>query len=135
LRAWLAEPGALASLEFETLIKVFFAEHGGKDQLIANLTQIRDGTAERVARDADWAEYYLSTGGQFPDRLAIISLVGTLQAEINHTIWAWAHWPLRTVEAWPDDLRTAQPAHDALERIQHRGGSNRTGDADAAQAT
>src|SRR5690349_18110968 len=28
LRAWLGEPGALASLEFETLIKVFFAEQG-----------------------------------------------------------------------------------------------------------
>jgi PadR family transcriptional regulator, regulatory protein AphA len=122
LRAWLAEPGALASLEFETLIKVFFAEHSSKDQLIANLTQIHDGTADRVARDADWAEHYLTTGGQFPDRLAIISLVGTLQAEINHAIWAWARWALRTVEAWPEDLRTAEPAREALERIQRRGG-------------
>lgn len=120
LRTWLAEPGALASLEFETLIKVFFAEHGDKDQLVANLTQIRDGTAERAARDADWAEHYLGTGGQFPDRLALISLVGTLQAEINHTIWAWAQWALRTVEAWPEDLRTAPPAREALERIRHR---------------
>ncbi len=122
LRAWLTEPGALAALEFEALMKVFFAEHGSKNQLVATLERIRDGMADRVARDADWATHYLGTRGQFPDRLAVISLVGTLQAEIDHTIAAWAQWALGTVDTWPEDLRAAQPAHEALKRIQHRGG-------------
>jgi len=121
LRAWLAEPGALASLEFEALIKVFFAEQGSKDQLIANLERIRDGARARAAVDAGWAEHYLTTGGQFPERLGVISLVGTLQADLNHTIRAWAEWALHTVETWPDDLRAAPPAREALEQIHCRG--------------
>jgi DNA-binding PadR family transcriptional regulator len=120
LRDWLDEPGALPALEFEALIKTFFAEHGTKDQLLANLEHIRDGCERRVSNDARWAEHYLATGGQFPERLGVISLVGTLQAELNHTILAWARWAVSTVEAWPDDLRTAPLAQEALERIRCR---------------
>jgi len=121
LRDWLDEPGALPALEFEALIKAFFAEHGTKDQLLANLEHIRDGCEGRVSNDARWAEHYLAGGGQFPERQGVVSLVGTLQAEINHTILAWAKWALPTVEAWPDDLRTAPLAQEALERVQRRG--------------
>jgi DNA-binding PadR family transcriptional regulator len=121
LRAWLAEPGAHASLEFEALIKVFFAEQGAKPQLVANLERIRDGAGEHEVLDAQWAEHYLSGGGQFPDRLAVISLVGKLQADINHTIRTWAEWALGAIEDWPDDLRAAPPAREALEQVRRRG--------------
>ncbi|WP_433505938.1 PadR family transcriptional regulator [Pseudonocardia halophobica] len=118
LRAWLAEPGALPSLEFEALVKVFFAEHGGKEVLVANLRRILDGTRERVARDADWADHYLRTGGQFAERLPVISLVGVLQAELNRTVADWARWALDTVDGWPEDLTEAPPARGALERVR-----------------
>jgi PadR family transcriptional regulator, regulatory protein AphA len=117
LRAWLDEPGALASLEFEALIKVFFAEHGSKDQLLANLERIHAGAAARAMLDVQWAQHYLTTGGQFPQRLPVISLVGTLQAQLNHTILTWANWARQIVDAWPDDLRTAPPAREQLETI------------------
>jgi PadR family transcriptional regulator, regulatory protein AphA len=126
LRDWLSEPGAHASLEFEALIKVFFAEQGSKDQLVANLERIRDDATEREALDAQWAEHYLSSDGQFPDRLAVISLVGKLQADINHTIHAWAQWALLAAEAWPEDLRAAPPAREALEQIRRRSGKATT---------
>lgn len=122
LDAWLDEPGALASLEFEALLKVFFAEHGSKDQLLANLEHIHSGASARAAVDAQWAQHYQATGGQFPQRLAVISLVGTLQAHLNHTILAWAAWARQIVDTWPEDLRTAPPAREALELIAHRGG-------------
>src|SRR5256885_8128925 len=41
LAAWLAEPGAGPELEFEQLMKVFFAEHGSKDAVVANLAAAR----------------------------------------------------------------------------------------------
>ncbi len=126
LRGWLAEPGAYASLEFEALIKVFFAEQDGKKQLVANLERIRAGASERETLDARWAEHYLSSGGQFPDRLAVISLVGKLQADINHTIHGWAQWALLAVEDWPEDLRAAPATREALEQIRRRGGKATT---------
>ncbi|HYZ37826.1 MAG TPA: PadR family transcriptional regulator [Pseudonocardiaceae bacterium] len=124
LRAWLDEPGELVSLEFEALIKVFFAEHGGKDQLLANLDRIHAGALARVAVDAQWAQHYLTTGGQFPQRLALISLVGTLQAQLNQTILAWASWARQIARTWPEDLRTAPPARAELEKIAHLANHN-----------
>jgi PadR family transcriptional regulator, regulatory protein AphA len=117
LQAWLDQPGALASLEFEALIKVFFAEHGSKEQLLANLERIYAGATARALLDAQWAQQYLTTGGQFPQRLAVISLVGTLQAQLNHSVMAWAGWARQLVDSWPEDLRTAPPARDRLELI------------------
>jgi hypothetical protein len=70
-------------LEFETLVKVFFAEHGAKEQLIANLEAIRAAADQRGQIDAQWAAYLLTTGGRFAHRLAVIALVGSLQAEFN----------------------------------------------------
>src|SRR5919107_2097307 len=35
LRAWLAEPGAGPVLEFEALLKVFYAEHATRDGVLA----------------------------------------------------------------------------------------------------
>jgi DNA-binding PadR family transcriptional regulator len=124
LRAWLDEPGGLASLEFEALIKIFFAEHGGKDQLLANLDRIHAGALARVAVDAQWAQHYLTTGGHFPQRLALISLVGTLQAQLNQTILAWASWARQIARTWPEDLRTAPPARAELEKIAHLANHN-----------
>lgn len=122
LRDWLDEPGALPAFEFEGLIKAFFAEHGTKAQLLATLEHIRDGCARRAENDARWAEHYLGGGGQFPERLGVIGLVGVLQADLNHTVLTWANWALEVTAAWPDDLRAAPLATDALERIRRRSG-------------
>jgi PadR family transcriptional regulator AphA len=124
LHRWLDDPGDLASVEFEALVKVFFAEQGTKAQLLATLRLIRDGTKERLINDAWWADHYLTTGGQFPGRAGPTSLVGKLQSDLNHTIHAWASWALDTADHWPDDLTTAPPSTDALEQVRERGSAS-----------
>ena len=120
LRAWLDEPGAGASLEFEALVKVFFAEQGTKDQLVENLRRIADDQRRRVAVDADWALRYLEGRGAFPQRAAVLSLVGRLQADINDTILRWAEWALDAVDDWPEDIAAARPAPEAFEGVARR---------------
>jgi hypothetical protein len=99
------------------LIKIFLAEQGSKEQLLTNLERIHAGAVARAAVDAQWAQHYLTTGGQFPQRLAVISPVGTLQAQLNHSILSWASWARQIVETWPEDLRAAPPAREELEKI------------------
>ncbi len=123
LRAWLDEPGATATLEFEALVKVFFAEQGTKRQLVGNLRRIADDQRRRVATDAEWARRYLEGRAAFPERLAVLSLVGRLQADFNDTILRWAEWALEAVDDWPDDLTAARPVPGAFEDVLRRAGA------------
>ena len=120
LGGWLDEPGAPASLEFESLVKVFFAEQGTRDQLLATLARIVDDQRSRVVVDAAWARRYLEGGGDFPERRAVLSVVGRLQAEFNQMVLQWAEWALEVARDWPDDLRHAPPAPGALEEVVAR---------------
>ncbi|HEX2048576.1 MAG TPA: PadR family transcriptional regulator [Acidimicrobiales bacterium] len=120
LRAWLDEPGGTASLEFESLVKVFFAEQGTKEQLVGNLRRIADDQRTRVDVDAEWARRYLEGRGTFPERRAVLSLVGRLQADFNDTVLRWAEWALQAVQDWPDDLRSAPAVPGALEEVADR---------------
>ena len=120
LRRWLGEPGAMPVLEFEALVKVFYAEHGTKEQLLETLRRIRGGAEERERVDASWAAHYLSTGGRFPERAPVVTLVGALQTQLNHTLAAWARWAHDTASEWPDDLKQAPVPLETLREMAAR---------------
>jgi DNA-binding PadR family transcriptional regulator len=122
LRRWFDEPGALPSLEFEALVKVFFAEQGTKDQLVRTLERIIEESRPQVAVDAEWARRYLEGRGAFPERAAVLSLVGRLQADLNVLVLRWAEWAREAVAEWPEDLRTAPPVPGAFEEVAARAG-------------
>src|SRR5918999_5519801 len=52
LRDWVPTPGEGPVLEFESLVKVFFAEHGTKADLLATLERVRVWLDERTAKGA-----------------------------------------------------------------------------------
>jgi DNA-binding PadR family transcriptional regulator len=117
LRAWLDTPGAMPTLEFEALVQVFLAEQGSKQQLVNTLNSVRAEAERRQGIDARWASHYLASGGRFPQRLPVITLVGALQHELNRTLSQWAAWALQTVEKWPDDIADAPAPRARLRQI------------------
>ena len=125
LQVWLDEPGAMAVLEFESLVKVFFAEQGTKAQLMVTLERIAGEQRRRGAVDAAWAAAYAAGRTAFPERVAVLSLVGPLQASLNQTILRWAEEALETVADWPEDLRVAPPAPGVFEAVAGSGGDGR----------
>jgi PadR family transcriptional regulator AphA len=118
--AWLATPGEPPVLEWEQLVKVFFAEHGTKADLLAQLEQIRQWADARDAEDAMFNMEFLQTGGPFPQRAAQIVLFGRFMSDWHTMIASWARWATTVVEPWPDDISCAEPDLDAIRDLVTR---------------
>lgn len=118
LGGWMAgEPGAGPVLEFEQLVKVFFAEHGSKDDLLAAIEAARSWSHERIAATADIPREYLQGRGGFPERLPWILLAGQFLSDYFLLVARWADWAAAIVDGWPDDVTTAEPDWATLENM------------------
>ena len=120
LAAWLAQPGQGPVLEFEALVKVFLAEHGTKQDLLAHLAEVAQWAREQQAQDAEIARSYLTGSGHFPERTAQLVLVGRYLADHAEMTERWAQWATDLVTEWPEDLAEQVPAWEALEDIARR---------------
>lgn len=117
LAAWMPNPAAGPVLEFEQLIKVFFAEYGSKEDLLATIESAREWTEKQLASAVSIPRGYLQGEGPFPERLPWLILTGHFLHEFAHAVGRWAEWATDVVEAWPDDLRSAEPDWATLENM------------------
>jgi DNA-binding PadR family transcriptional regulator len=115
LAAWVPTPGGGPVLEFEQLIKVFFAEHATKQDLLATIAGVREWSDERLGASAGVPRGYLDGSGPFPERLPWLLLVGKFLLDFLLTVEHWADWAHDVVESWPDDLTAAEPDWATLE--------------------
>ena len=115
LAEWVPTPGSGPTIEFEQLIKVFFAEHGTRDDLLATLASVHDGSSERLAAAAAVPQAYLDGRGPFPERLPWLLLVGQFLVDFHLMVERWAEWASEIVTEWPDDLSAATPDRATLE--------------------
>ncbi|MGI8684143.1 MAG: PadR family transcriptional regulator [Acidimicrobiales bacterium] len=117
LSRWLPLAGAPPVLEFELLIKVFFAEHGTKDDLLATLGLVRAWTEAQATLGVHITGEYLEGRGPFPERLPWILLTGQFLQDFLNMVERWADRAAATVGPWPDDIRAATPDLGVLEAM------------------
>ena len=110
LAAWLREPGDGPVLEFEQLVKVFFAEAGTKADTLATLRAAQEWAQARCAESLAVGEAYAGGEGPFPQRLPELQLASRFVTDFYLLVLDWARWAAAIVETWPDDPR--QAAHD-----------------------
>ena len=120
LARWLGEHGPAPVLESEPLLKVFFAEHGTKDDLLATLDRLRSWAEENLREDARIADSYVTGTGPFPDRAAQLVLVGRYLSDFADMTHRWADWATDEVAKWPEDISAAPPAIDVLRELAAR---------------
>jgi PadR family transcriptional regulator, regulatory protein AphA len=120
LQDWLAEPGGGLTMEFEALLKVFFAEQARRGDVLANLAAIRRWAEEQNATNVAFARLYARTGGPFPERLAAIALTGRFLTDLADMVLRWSDWATERVESWPDDTRRAEPDWETFRTIAAR---------------
>jgi DNA-binding PadR family transcriptional regulator len=100
LRRWLDETPAPPSLEFEGLVKVFFADGGTLEQLRTTLRAIAatsDGRLEVLEAKVEQNE---AADVPFPDRRAINQVALQFQLDHERTIGTWARWALEQTADW-----------------------------------
>lgn len=120
LAAWVPTPGAGPVLEFESLLKVFYAEHGTKLDLMTAIKTARDWADDRRLEAAGVSQAYLAGEGEFPERLPWLILCGKFLDDFIATVEQWSDWAAAQVEAWPDDLSQAKPDLATLQEMAER---------------
>lgn len=101
-RRWLDTPGAAPALEFEGLVKVFFAEQGTHEQLLATLRAIHAHGAAVLAIGEALTREAAAGKGPFPARLHVNALVNRYLMAFISGYTAWAAWAIDEVARWPD---------------------------------
>jgi PadR family transcriptional regulator, regulatory protein AphA len=114
LTRWVPTPGAGPSIEFEQLVKIFFAEQATKADLLEHLAGVRAWAEDRAASTRGIPEEYLEGRGNYPERLPWLILAGKFIDDIEQAVDRWAEWATGIVESWPEDLHAATPDRDAL---------------------
>lgn len=117
MAAWVPQKGNGPVLEFEQLVRVFYAEHGSKQDLLATLESVRAWSDDRSLASAGIPQGYFAGDGPFPERLPWLLLAGQFLGEFNAMVHRWAEWATTVVEAWPDDITSAEPDRETLERM------------------
>jgi DNA-binding PadR family transcriptional regulator len=117
LAAWVPTAGAGPVVEFEQLVKVFFAEHGTRDDLLTTIEGVRASLEEQVASTSQVPHEYLERRGGYPERLPWLILIGRFLDEIEQAVDRWADWAGEVVAGWPEDVTQAEPDWDTLEEM------------------
>lgn len=120
LAAWLREPGAGPVLEWEQLVKVFFAEHGTKADALANIAAAGEWARARAEESAAIGQQYLEGAGPFPERRAQQQLSARFLNDLYALVADWSAWATGVVERWPDDLTRAEPEAAQMRAIVDR---------------
>src|SRR5215467_14170736 len=120
LAEWLHHPGDGPALEFEQLLKVFFADNGTKTDLLATLAAAQAWARARCAESLAIGEQYRGGSGPFPERLPELQLTSRFLTDFYLLVGQWADWAATIVETWPDDPRHAKPDPEVTAEIIRR---------------
>lgn len=101
LKRWLDETPAAPMLEFEAMVKVFFADGGTLAQLETTIDRIeRDATGRRDVLRGMIAERSNEVAYEFAERWPINALAMRFQIDHNEQQIRWARWAREQIATW-----------------------------------
>ncbi len=101
LERWITEPAGESRLESETLVKLMFATHGSKSDVLAHLQRLRSELETKQRELQTIFGEYLAGADPFPERVHVNVLCYRLIWDLTATAAAWTLWAVDEVERWP----------------------------------
>lgn len=100
LRSWLGQPPEPMALEFEGLVKVFFADGGTLDQMRDNLTEIEQTARGRAAELRSMIDQARTPSYEFSERWPVNALSLRFQLDHEAQVARWAKWAREQIATW-----------------------------------
>lgn len=119
LKHWLKSEPASPQLEFEAVLRLFYADATDKDAVLSTLAHTQDELRQRYAEGMTLVEAWLGGDAPFPERLHISALVAVFTRDLLSLMIEWSKFAQNEIEQWPrtDGLGMTQRTHDLLQRI------------------
>jgi DNA-binding PadR family transcriptional regulator len=119
LRRWLESDPAPPQLEFEAILRLFYADATDKDAVLAALAHTRDDLQQRYAEGMALVDAWLADDAPFPERLHISALVAAFSRDLLALMIQWSQFAEREIGKWPrtDGLGMTRRTRDILQRI------------------
>jgi DNA-binding PadR family transcriptional regulator len=121
LADWLAEPSGRQRYESEAVMKVFFAENGTRDELLASIRALRADALAEIAHFQRVADAYDAGDGPYPERFALSALTARLLGEQQAATARWAAWAEEQVLGW--ETPSGADAAWGVETLRGTGGA------------
>jgi DNA-binding PadR family transcriptional regulator len=101
LREWTTARTQPPRLEIEALLRLLFADHGSKSDLLTAFDELESDIGEHHQAIVDLMGTYLHDGHPFPHRTHLSVLFATFQIEIFKTIERWIDFARNEIDEWP----------------------------------
>jgi DNA-binding PadR family transcriptional regulator len=119
LRRWLESEPAPPQLEFEAVLRLFYADAADKDAVLSTLAHTRDDLRQRYAEGLLLVEAWLAGDAPFPERLHISALVAAFSRDLLALMIDWSEFAQREIKQWPrtDGVGMTRRTRALLQRI------------------
>lgn len=100
LADWLSHPPQPRSVDFEGMLKVFFADAGSRDGLLSILEEIAEDAHARLRQLDAMIDQALQEGARFPERVHLQALALRQHVDAELAVLNWVDWARKQVTSW-----------------------------------
>jgi DNA-binding PadR family transcriptional regulator len=116
---WLESEPAPPQLEFEAVLRLFYADATTKEAILATLAQTQDEIRQSYAEGMALVHAWLAGSAPFPERLHISALVAAFTRDLLDLMLRWSEFAQHEIEQWPrtDGLGATPRTRELLQRL------------------
>ncbi len=121
LADWLGRPPEPRAVDFEGVLKDFFADAGSRTALLATLDEIAADARDRLGRLDLMIDQALTDGARFPERVHLQAVTLRQHVDAELAVLDWATWATEQVTSWTTSSDPGDWApQDELARLHER---------------